>query len=77
MDARQVPIEIDVTNDIAFRTAVVTHLQFITDKCSEIPELKAKVERHDDIVKVGRWASVPVLAVVHLGLKHFFTHIGW
>ena len=71
------PLEIDVTDDLAFRTSVVQHLQFIVDKCADLPELKRKVERHDRIVSVGKYILVPTIGVFNLSMRHILSKFGW
>lgn len=78
------PLEIDVTDEHAFRTGVVQHLQFIVDKTSVIPELKKKVDeheklisKHENIVKFGMWAAPTSIAAIGTGLKFLFKKLGW
>ena len=49
-------IDIDVTDEHAFRTGVIQHLQYIADRTSVIPELKQKIDDHDEMI-----AGVPKL----------------
>jgi hypothetical protein len=73
------PLEIDVTDEHAFRSGVVQHLQFIADTVSEVPVLKQKVAlqgdlvaSHERIVKsaknVSKWSlrlvTLPVLGAI-------------
>lgn len=74
------PVDIDVTDEHAFKTGVVQYLQLISDRTSCLPEVKRKVEYHERIVQASKWASVPLLAVLHFGLKHLLhllSKLGW
>lgn len=70
------PIEIDVTNDVAFRTGVVKYLQKISDETKALPGLKRKVEKHDRIVQYGTWTAVPFVALVSMIVKHLLSKVG-
>ena len=37
---------------------------------------KKLVDKHERVYTVGKYASVPALAVFHLGLKHLLTKLG-
>jgi hypothetical protein len=34
------------------------------------------VEKHERIVVFGGWMSLPMLGLIHLGLKHIFSKLG-
>ncbi len=70
------PLNIDVTDEHAFRAGVLQHLQFIADRTSCIPELKKKVDKHEMIVKVGKWVSLPIIGVMQEGLKYLLAKAG-
>jgi hypothetical protein len=69
-------VDIDVTNDVAFRTGVVKYLQKISDQTCAIPGLKKKVELHDRIVQYGTWTSVPIIALISAIVKHLLNKLG-
>jgi hypothetical protein len=69
-------VDIDVTNDVAFRTGVVKYLQKISDQTGAIPDLKKKVERHDRIVQYGKWTGVPIMALISMLVKSLLTKLG-
>lgn len=78
MDKVEKPlVVIDVRDEIAFRAGVVQYLQFVADRCEEIPALKATVESHEKIVTVGKWAAWPVMAAFHIALKHLPARFGF
>lgn len=70
------PVQIDVTDDRAFKTHVVQYLQLISDQTSVIPSLKKKVERHERLIQYGKWTAIPLIAALHglvdQGLKKYF-----
>lgn len=43
----------------------------------EVAAMKIIVERHDRIYQYGKWTAVPVIALLHLGVKHLLQKIGW
>ncbi|MHB8501521.1 MAG: hypothetical protein ACYDHE_11325 [Candidatus Acidiferrales bacterium] len=71
------PIEIDVTNEHSFKTGVIQTLQMISDNTACLPSLKKKVEHHEQIVKTGKWLVIPLMALLHAGLKSIFNRLGW
>lgn len=71
------PIEIDVTNEHEFKTGVVKYLQLVVDQNREILSMKKKVEKHEQIYQAGKWASIPVLALLHAFFKTVFHRLGW
>ena len=66
------PIEIDVKDEHAFRTGVVQHLQLIADQTRDIPSIKKKVDKHEVIYQVGKWASVPIIGAAVAYVKSWF-----
>jgi hypothetical protein len=73
----QKPLEIDVTNEHAFKTGVVQTLQLIADRTECIPSMKKKVDKHEQIVQTGKWLGVPLLILFHSGLKYVLQKLGW
>lgn len=73
----QQALQIDVTDDHAFRTAVVQHLQLLADRTACLPSLKKKVDRHELYIAIGKWTALPFLAAFHTALKHALSKIGW
>lgn len=71
-----VPLDIDVSDEHSFRSAVVQHLQMISDRTACIPALRKKVDKHEDIVKFGKWLSVPVVIVIHAMTKKILATLG-
>jgi hypothetical protein len=71
------PVNIDVTDDHAFRTGVVQYLQLISDQTSVIPGLKKKVEKHDRIVQYATWTAIPVIGLISATVKHLLTKLGF
>lgn len=71
------PINIDVTNDHEFKVGVATHLQLLVDRTRELPDIKKKVEKHDQVYHAGKWMAVPVLAALHVGFKALLAKLGW
>ena len=71
------PLDIDVTDEHAFKSGVVQHLQFIADRTACLPELKRKVDHHEAIVNVGKYAAIPVLGFLQLSIGHLLKKIGW
>lgn len=70
-------VDIDVTNDMAFRTGVVQNFQLLMDRTHCLVDMKKKVDRHDNIVRVGKWASIPIIAFVQQVAKHALAKVGW
>lgn len=58
-------VEIDVTDEHAFKTGVVQYLQLISDQTRDIPTIRKKVEKHDRIMQFGKWSAIPFIAVLH------------
>ena len=73
----QLPLEIDVTDEHAFRTGVVQHLQLLADRTYCLADIKKTVDKHDRIVAVGKYAAVPAMGILHLGMKHFLSKLGF
>jgi hypothetical protein len=44
-------LDIDVTDEHAFRAGVIQHLQNISDQTSVIPDLKKKIDEHDEVIR--------------------------
>lgn len=70
-------IEIDVANEYAFRVGVVKYLQLIHDRTEPIPRLVKTVHRHENIVRIGGLASIPLVIAVQQGVKHLMGKLGW
>lgn len=71
------PVEIDVTDDTAFKTGVVQYLQLISDQTRDLPSIRKKVENHDRLVQYGKWTAIPILAFLHQAggyLKDNWSH---
>lgn len=49
----------------------------IKDDMIEMKQLKQTVEQHDRIVQYGKWTALPILAGIHIGLKHILNKLGW
>ena len=49
----------------------------IKTKLEDLPELKRKVEKHERIYTVGKYASIPVLGIFHLAARQFWTRLGF
>jgi len=64
------PIDIDVTDETAFKSAVVQHLQLIMDQTKCIPAVVEKVNNHDQIVRFGKWLGAPVFLFLQFLFKH-------
>jgi len=69
------PVEIDVTNEIAFRTGVIQYFQLLTDRTADLPALKRKVERHDRAYQYAKWMLIPLLAAIEGALHGAFQHV--
>jgi hypothetical protein len=50
--------------------AIETKLDLV---CADYSKTKEKVERHERAYQAGKFLSVPLLAGLHLALKHIFT----
>jgi len=64
------PVEIDVTDDMAFRSGVVQYMQIVMDRTSCISDMKKKVDNHDSIVRFGKWLSAPLFLLLQFLFKH-------
>ena len=49
----------------------------IKERLQELPEIKAKVEKHETAYKVGKILGLPALGLFHISIKHFLSKIGW
>lgn len=45
------------------------------ERLSDYPEIKKQVLAHENIVKIGKWASVPLLGFLHVSFKHLFGRL--
>lgn len=71
------PIEIDVTNDQAFKTGVVKYLQLVVDNTRDLPSVKKKVDKHERIVHTGAILGIPILWMLHAAFKAVLAKLGW
>jgi hypothetical protein len=71
------PVDIDVTDEHAFRTGVVQYLQLISDRTNDLPALRKTVNKHETIVNVGRITGIPILIALQEGAKHLMARLGW
>jgi len=69
------PVQIDVTDEHAFKTSVVQYLQLISDQTRDLPTIRKKVETHDRIVQYGKWSAIPILAVLHAAVDSAWHRI--
>lgn len=70
-------VDIDVTNEIAFRTGVVKYLQILSDRTYNLPELKKKVDKHENIVMVSKYAGIPFVIAIQEVVRHIFSKVGF
>lgn len=70
-------LQIDVTNETAFKVGIVQTLQLLVDHTSCLSDMKQKVEKHERIVQVGKYAAVPAIGLFNIGIKAFFHKLGW
>lgn len=49
----------------------------IKEDMIEMKQLKATVEKHDRIYQYGKWSAVPIVAGIHLGVRHLLQKLGW
>lgn len=49
----------------------------IKNDMTEMKELKEKVEKHDRIYEYGKWSAVPIVAGIHIGVRHLLQKLGW
>ncbi|HZS43346.1 MAG TPA: hypothetical protein VFA52_03985 [Candidatus Paceibacterota bacterium] len=77
MADEQKQLRIDVTNETAYKVGVVQMLQLLDDRTACLAEMKKKVDRHETIVQVGKWASIPILGLFNLAIKSILHKLGW
>lgn len=49
----------------------------IKTRLEDLPELKKKVEKHERVYNVGKYASVPLLGIFHLAARQFWNKLGF
>ena len=54
--------------------SIKAKLELHTD---DFKEVKKKVEKHERVYNVGKYAAVPALGLIHLSLKHLFSKLGF
>lgn len=47
----------------------------LDERLADYPEVKKQVLEHENIVKIGKWASVPLLGFLHVSFKHLFGRL--
>jgi len=70
-------LDIDVTDETAFKVGVVQTLQLIVDRTSGLKDIAEKVEKHDRIVDYGKWTAIPLLTLFHVSIKAALHKLGW
>jgi hypothetical protein len=71
------PIDIDVENEHKFKVGVATHLQLLVDRTRELPDMKKKVDKHEQLYQSGKYLAIPVFAAMHILIKGLFHKLGW
>jgi hypothetical protein len=71
------PIGINVTNEHEFKVGVATHLQLLVDRTRELPDIKKKVDKHEQVYQSGKWLALPLLTLIHVLIKGLFHKLGW
>jgi hypothetical protein len=56
---------------------MVENVATIKERLEVLPELKKKVDRHETVYKVGKYAAVPTLGLLHIGFRQFFNKLGF
>jgi hypothetical protein len=74
-NGEQPTLQIDVTDEHAFRTGVVQNLQLLADRTYCLNDIKRKVERHENIIRFGKWASVPAVIFFSEGIKEAAKYV--
>lgn len=69
-------LKIDVTNEDQFRLDVAQNLQLIADRTSCLVDLKKTVDKHEQIVRFGKWAAIPSHGILYLLWFWIKTHLG-
>ena len=49
----------------------------IKTRLEDLPEMKKKIEKHERIYNVGKYAAVPVLGLTHLAFKQLLSKLGF
>ena len=68
MDSNSVPL----SQEVYQRMFLEMHEKVVRldERLSDYPDVKKMVETHESIVKIGKWASVPLLGLLHVSFKH-------
>jgi hypothetical protein len=70
-------VQFDLSTEEGFKLYVVQKLQKISDAIDELPEIKAKVDKHETIVTVTKYAMLPFLLAFQSGFRYFLTKMKW
>lgn len=57
--------------------AMCEDIATIKEQTSDLPALKAKVERHDRIFQYGKWTALPIIAIFQLAFKYTMHKLGF
>lgn len=70
MDSNSVPL----SQEVYQRMFLEMHEKVVRldERLSDYPQIKEQVQAHESIVKIGKWASVPLLGLLHVSFKHLF-----
>lgn len=55
---------------------MVENVATIKERLEVLPELKKKVEKHEKVYTVGKYAAVPVMTAFHVTIRGLLTKLG-
>lgn len=70
-------LKIDVSDEVSFKVGVVQGLQILMDRTECLSDLRTKVQKHEQIVQIGKYAAIPVIGLFQVSLKAMFHKLGW
>ena len=64
-------------NQSALKEALLGPKGRLTRLEDDFTSCEVKVEKLDRVYSYGRWTAIPLVAVLHVGVKHLLSKLGW